>query len=125
MITAEQSDVSKFLREELDATRSGGWFDNNIALIHPTMEKASETSGQKRRGSTEQTIPGGRSITESTSKESAEALQKIEYLAWRHLEHILSVCAIPLSTLDSKETPLVALTCGDMSGHRICTSASL
>lgn len=66
----------------------------------------------------------------------------IEYLMWRHLEHILSVCAIPLSTpalyedagsptsnsvgLSTLEgnTPVV-LTCGDMAGHRICTSASL
>jgi hypothetical protein len=59
----------------------------------------------------------------------------IEYLAWRHLEHILSVCAIPLS-IPSLKTPdkrrrspadntSVALTCGDMSGHRISTSASL
>lgn len=82
---------------------------------------------------------------------------QIEYLMWRHTEHILSVCTIPLSvphiSLAGKaprmntspnhavannldvlgipnrqeielEVPL-ALTCGDMSGHRICTSASL
>lgn len=66
----------------------------------------------------------------------------IEYLMWRHLEHILSVCAAPLSTpalFEDAERPTsgpagsatleeatpVALTCGDMAGHRICTSASL
>lgn len=81
----------------------------------------------------------------------------IEYLTWRHAEHILSVCAIPLAVprlslgeessesttsgakvipnkleisrvKEGKETEYevpVALTCGDMSGHRICTSASL
>lgn len=61
----------------------------------------------------------------------------IEYMAWRHLEHILSVCAIPLvpCTLfndDGDSNPggsgdgdIIALTCGDMAGHRICTSASL
>lgn len=66
----------------------------------------------------------------------------IEYLMWRHLEHILSVCATPLSTpalfedaerptsgpagpSTLKEATPVALTCGDMAGHRICTSASL
>lgn len=67
----------------------------------------------------------------------------VEYLLWRHLEHILSVCAVPLSApalfkeagksssdppgsprLVAKGMP-VALTCGDMAGHRICTSASL
>lgn len=84
-------------------------------------------------------------------------VNNIEYLTWRHMEHILSVCCIPLSVpplsredrvsdpTQSKnivvgrdhdedrtskgkeidpEVPL-ALTCGDMSGHRICTSASL
>lgn len=66
----------------------------------------------------------------------------IEYLMWRHLEYILSVCAAPLSTpalFEDAERPTsspagpstleeatpVALTCGDMAGHRICTSASL
>lgn len=65
----------------------------------------------------------------------------LEYFAWRHLEHILSVCTVPLSTpglidkkgnplpchflgLGAEEAPLIALTCGDMSGHRINTSAS-
>lgn len=63
---------------------------------------------------------------------------QIEYMAWRHLEHILSVCAIPLlpCTLfndaegskphgSAVNGEIIALTCGDMSGHRICTSASL
>lgn len=73
----------------------------------------------------------------------------IEYLAWRHLEHILSVCAVPTSApaplKDNRNPPgdtpsppegapnlpnsddiaPVALTCGDMSCHRIFTSASL
>lgn len=74
----------------------------------------------------------------------------LEYFAWRHLEHVLSVCAVP--TLLPKifedhltqqpghdwgsppaswkeeamaDDTLVALTCGDMSGHLICASASL
>lgn len=83
-------------------------------------------------------------------------INQIEYLTWRHTEHILSVCTIPLSvpilSLDEAsgpnstaknvvtsnfdalgtaegeevepEVPL-ALTCGDMSGHRVCNSASL
>lgn len=78
-------------------------------------------------------------------------ISSIEYLTWRHTEHILSVCTIPLSVPPlphegeepksditygtnawtapkfeelGLEVPL-ALTCGDMSGHRVCTSASL
>lgn len=63
----------------------------------------------------------------------------IEYLAWRHLEHVLSVCAMPLRApglVEVNDSPVrmpkrdtsispVALTCGDISGHRINTSASL
>lgn len=70
---------------------------------------------------------------------SPEALKRqgksIEYIAWRHLWHILSVCAVPVPCpLPTKperggsvagDSPMVALTCGDLSGHRVCTSASL
>lgn len=64
----------------------------------------------------------------------------LEYLAWRHLEHVLSVCAMPLrvpglievdgsgvklGARKASTIPEVALTCGDISGHRINTSASL
>lgn len=65
-------------------------------------------------------------------------MKKIEYLTWRHLEHILSVCAMPIASLPNsvraqkqneelkgEGVDMVALTCGDMSGHRVCTSASL
>lgn len=59
----------------------------------------------------------------------------IDYLSWRTLEHILSVCAVPLvaprlfvkaqhqKPFDAEKTAIV-LTCGDASGHRVCTSAS-
>lgn len=54
----------------------------------------------------------------------------------RNLEHILSVCSIPVATSSitatppvvdeaSDKIPLIALTCGDVSGHRISTAASL
>lgn len=66
---------------------------------------------------------------------NASPRNQIEYLTWRHLEHILSVCAIPLSppavymdksarTRDNQDE-LIAITCGDISGHRLCSSASL
>ncbi|KAI7775971.1 hypothetical protein LA080_006043 [Diaporthe eres] len=57
----------------------------------------------------------------------------IEFLLWRNLERILSVCAMPLRHFDIFEESVfgnlgkqevVALTCGDMSGHRVCPSAS-
>jgi len=95
-------------------------------------------------------------ITVGVSQKSS-CIDSIEYLTWRHTEHILSVCAIPLSvpplsqegelsqqsvsarndvttTIEASDWPEgeevepevpLALTCGDMSGHRICSSASL
>lgn len=92
-----------------------------------------------------------RPVADGTSGmlEQLSPIRSIEYLMWRHTEHILSVCVIPLSVSpllhedevpgptptapklgtssgkeNEHEVPL-ALTCGDISGHRICTSASL
>ncbi|KAI9648345.1 hypothetical protein NHQ30_002978 [Ciborinia camelliae] len=49
----------------------------------------------------------------------------LDFVIQRHLEHILTVCAIPIATRQGKsDTPAVALTCGDISAHRICISAS-
>lgn len=78
-------------------------------------------------------LPSGTALMGSTRSHT-------EYLAWRHLEHILSNCAIPCSAQEYDDsfcpTPpesekdqekgevIIALTCGDMSGHRVCTSAS-
>lgn len=61
----------------------------------------------------------------------------LNFILRRNLEHILSVCCIPVTepvgddssntqgALSYTEGPLIALTCGDISGHRIVTSASL
>lgn len=45
----------------------------------------------------------------------------------RNLEHILSVCSIPVRLHDEPrdEAMPIALTCGDLSGHRIAKEASL
>lgn len=94
--------------------------------------------------------PNGAPVAKSCLPNGAFATRKnIEYFAWRHLEHILSVCAIPVLTPplfeglssgksdhhqaskpvswegEGKDDVPIALTCGDMSGHRVCTSASL
>ncbi|PVH69762.1 hypothetical protein DL98DRAFT_598382 [Cadophora sp. DSE1049] len=70
---------------------------------------------------------------------SESTYQNIEFAVRRNLEHILSVCAIPLrgpplerenpaqqhsSQSAFEELVPVALTCGDISAHRICPSAS-
>lgn len=43
----------------------------------------------------------------------------------RNLEHILSVCSIPVSYDIDGDNPSIALTCGDISGHRVSATASL
>lgn len=56
----------------------------------------------------------------------------MDFIMIRNLEHILSVCSIPIPHIcqaDCKKPcskqEAIALTCGDMSGHRLVTSASL
>lgn len=59
----------------------------------------------------------------------------IEFTVQRNLEHILNVCAIPVRVSGKSDERLIwhrlrdvqpiALTCGDMSGHRISTASSL
>lgn len=53
-----------------------------------------------------------------------------DYAFRRNLEHILSVCSIPIAVEQNKNTPspqepAIAITCGDISGHRIGPRASL
>ncbi|KAK1656180.1 hypothetical protein BDP81DRAFT_444753 [Colletotrichum phormii] len=43
----------------------------------------------------------------------------------RNLEHVLSVCSVPVSSADELNTCAIALTCGDVDNHRITASASL
>uniref|UniRef100_A0A4E9E822 Mg2+ transporter zinc transport protein n=1 Tax=Gibberella zeae TaxID=5518 RepID=A0A4E9E822_GIBZA len=43
----------------------------------------------------------------------------------RNLEHILSVCSIPVYTdTNDDNKPAIALTCGDIDNHRVATAAS-
>ncbi|KAM0210017.1 hypothetical protein ACHAQI_006129 [Fusarium lateritium] len=49
---------------------------------------------------------------------------RLNFSLRRNLEHILSVCSIPNSTSGDHGHPTIALTCGDLDGHRVATSAS-
>jgi hypothetical protein len=56
--------------------------------------------------------------------------EDMDYAFRRNLEHILSVCSIPIATDQNKnsrspQAPAVAITCGDIAGHRIGPRASL
>lgn len=53
-----------------------------------------------------------------------------DYAFRRNLEHILSVCSIPIAVEQNKyapppQEPAIAITCGDVAGHRIGPRASL
>ncbi|KAF7911108.1 uncharacterized protein EAF01_002616 [Botrytis porri] len=71
----------------------------------------------------------GEFISDVSPKESTawDALKSnFDFIFQRHLEHLLTVCAIPVTSCQgSINTPVVALTCGDISTHRFCVSASL
>ncbi|KAF2816937.1 uncharacterized protein BDZ99DRAFT_564758 [Mytilinidion resinicola] len=61
----------------------------------------------------------------SFTKLTFSADPHLDFALRRNLEHILSVCSIPVGSIPlESEGSKVALTCGDISGHRIVTSAT-
>lgn len=82
-------------------------------------------------------VPVGTPGKSSPPENPGSPQNHLEFAARRNLEHILSVCTVratPEASHTTNNNPLperlnhvqaVALTCGDMSGHRICWSASL
>lgn len=122
--------------------------DGNVNTdFGPSKEHATTTVDDRKSQGTQKTkippvVTTGMAEHPIGTPNKTSSKTHIEYLMWRHLEHILSVCAVPLSTpalyenasgmipnsdgcsKSEGDTP-VALTCGDMAGHRICTSASL
>lgn len=118
-----------------------------------SSETTDSPTNQGQNASKASSEPIGLSLPAGRLAQGSSPKSHIEYIAWRHLEHVLSVCAIPVSSPTlfedrshlgagrpcaphpasweeeapwaTKDDRLVALTCGDMSGHRICTSASL
>ncbi|KAF4461618.1 Mg2+ transporter -like Zinc transport [Fusarium albosuccineum] len=49
---------------------------------------------------------------------------QLDPLLGQNLENILSVCSIPVTCPDNSGTRAIALTCGDLDGHRVATAAS-
>lgn len=74
---------------------------------------------------------------EPTPEKTSPTMEQIEFSARRNLSHILGVCAIPVAARVSgendggliwerlRDVQPIALSCGDLSGHRICTTSSL
>lgn len=94
-------------------------------------------NGTATVGSKPQAEPSPAVDHDPTSEKTSRTMDHIEFTARRNLEHILGVCAIPVAVNLSGENAEgsvwenlgnvqpIALTCGDLSGHRICTSSSL
>lgn len=86
-------------------------------------------------GSKSHTEPSPAVVCDPTSEKTSRTMEHIEFTVRRNLEHILGVCAVPVSVFGENAEGLVweklrdvqpiAMTCGDLSGHRICTSSSL
>lgn len=88
-------------------------------------------------GSKPQAKPSPAVDHDPTSEKTSRTMDHIEFTVRRNLEHILGVCAIPVAVSVSewdvegsvweklRDVQPIALTCGDLSGHRICTSSSL
>lgn len=141
VITAAKMKLDSFLESETPS------------CFLPLSTTLTNDGAEVKRGSEEPAIPfwtTGKCFTRNQAAERAAELiatprgvpnkksakQHIEFMVWRHSEHILSVCVIPITatlpTTGDSDPPSdtqdniqpVAITCGGMAGHRICTSAS-
>lgn len=132
IIPTQDADVEAFIRAESDST-SKHICHTSLAL-QSLFESHTEPSSNKEQATPKIAVPEDQETqdakkieTQDTKREETDDRPRIQYLASRHLEHILSVCAIPVPDPGKglRASPGVALTCGDMAGHRVCTSASL
>lgn len=64
-------------------------------------------------------------LTEPYAVLSFSSDPHLDFVVRRTLEHILSVCSIPVISHNGGTGAMVALTCGDKSGHRLVNKASL
>ncbi|KAL7967366.1 hypothetical protein HDV63DRAFT_406605 [Trichoderma sp. SZMC 28014] len=51
--------------------------------------------------------------------------ENLDFTLRRNLEHVLSVCSIPIGDITEGTIPPTAITCGDLAGHRVANEASL
>lgn len=153
VVPLKEMSPSKFLREaeaipafRTSITRISG----NVDLTHTYDNQRSDTLEEGQAGlvdvsqdgtsaavSKPQTEPSPAVDHGVTIVNTSRTMDHIEFTARRNLEHILGVCAIPVAVSVSEENAEgsvwekvrdvqpIALTCGDMSGHRICTSSTL
>ncbi|ROW14042.1 hypothetical protein VPNG_04041 [Cytospora leucostoma] len=131
VITAAKMKLDFFLRSE----ETPSCF-HPLSTILKNHETEVQTSPEGPAERATQRIAAPQGVPTKTS--AKRPWEHIEFMAWRHLEHILSVCVIPMTatlptvgksnppsdTQDNTPPVACAITCGDLAGHRICTSAS-
>lgn len=126
VVSAEDANINHWLREERELL--WGPNDNQTHCL-TALALSTVDSRENNKEATDKKNHATFKMPSDIPTESSNPLNHLDYFAWRHLEHILSVCAIPVSLPGkphAKESaPPIALTCGDMCGHRINTSASL
>ncbi|KAK6075870.1 hypothetical protein SCUP515_05691 [Seiridium cupressi] len=154
LVPAAYTDVNKLIRQEPRPdvslsvlhypARSDGHLSSNDGGDHDDAkyEAANPSNTEVVNGSRTrekydfhvQADPSGipKRSSSKTSAERASPKNHISYIVHRNLEHILSVCSVPLKAprmgmdeeiTEGKILP-VALTCGDMAFHRISASSS-
>lgn len=156
VVPLKKMNPSRFLRE----AKALSWFRTSITRISETdylaysYDRNSETlrdeENERDAGilnvsqdaipavdSQPQTEPSPAINHESAPEKTSPIMNHIEFAVRRNLEHILGVCAIPVTVHVSEENAEgviwqklrdvepIALSCGDLSGHRICTTSSL
>jgi hypothetical protein len=113
LIPAATTNIGKYLAEVAQTFRplSASWLDSRQGDVPQQTRTAISSS----------------STLEGLPKDGQSPVNHIDFVVRRNLEYILSVCAIPVRTdlsVDG-EVPPIAITCGDIAGHRIVSSASL
>ncbi|KAF7942167.1 hypothetical protein EAE99_000217 [Botrytis elliptica] len=101
LVAADEADISRLLLNEFESTRYRPIPLFSVGASMPNISPRESIAWDKIKSN-------------------------FDFIFQRHLEHLLTVCAIPITSCQgSIDTSAVALTCGDVSAHRICISASL
>lgn len=94
---------------------------NGSSLAPDNVSKATQRSLQAKKD-----LSTAKSEMESKFETLLFAKERyLNFILRRNLEHILSVCSIPIGNPSETGIVPIALTCGDISNHRIMAGASL
>lgn len=136
LVPAAYTNIGKLINEEprpnLSLTKLPSWINrrerqDNVENNNKLGSSDQEPLADSRKDESDSPVDNEHSMPTDPSgiPENSSPANHIEYIAHRNLEHILSVCSIPLEPVGPNRAVPVALTCGDMSFHRITASSSL